>query len=129
MILFQEKNHLLFHNLCFFPSSFTYGSSRVRPNFVISGGGPYVEDEWDKIRINGQLFSSVGPCNRCTMICIDRDTAKFQKEPLLTLSSYRRDSKVSFHFPPFLFLHTHTHTHSFPFSFSSLKTFTISFFV
>jgi hypothetical protein len=70
------------------------------------GGGAYAEDEWSKIRINGQVLSSVGPCNRCTMICIDRDTAKFQKEPLLTLSSYRRDSKVDLHFSSFLLLHT-----------------------
>jgi molybdenum cofactor sulfurtransferase len=62
-----------------------------RPNLVISSPEPYSEDRWQALKINDQYLGSVGPCNRCQMICINTNTGTFQKEPLLTLSDYRRD--------------------------------------
>lgn len=62
-----------------------------RPNFVIRGGKAFQEDSWQRLRIGSQLFRLTGPCNRCKMICIDQETGKEGKEPLLTLATFRRD--------------------------------------
>lgn len=66
-----------------------------RPNIVINSPEAYSEDRWHTLKIDEQYLGSVGPCNRCQMICINTNTGAFQKEPLLTLSDYRRD-QVSF---------------------------------
>ncbi|KAL2928144.1 Molybdenum cofactor sulfurase [Bienertia sinuspersici] len=65
---------------------------RFRPNFVISGGEPYAEDLWRRIRIGNTYFASLGGCNRCQMINIDHKSERVHKtsEPLATLASYRR---------------------------------------
>jgi len=34
---------------------------------------------------------NAGTCNRCKMICIDQKTGTIGKEPLLTLSKFRRE--------------------------------------
>jgi len=61
-----------------------------RPNLVINGGQPFQEDEWEEISIGDQYFVASGPCNRCTMICMDRNTLEIGNEPLKTLGKYRR---------------------------------------
>ncbi|KAL4598330.1 hypothetical protein ACB092_11G052900 [Castanea dentata] len=65
---------------------------RFRPNLVISGGEPYVEDEWRNLKIGNKYFTSLGGCNRCQMINIVHTAGRVQKsnEPLATLASYRR---------------------------------------
>ncbi|KAM3732066.1 hypothetical protein ACB098_11G032800 [Castanea mollissima] len=65
---------------------------RFRPNLVISGGEPYVEDEWRNLKIGNKYFTSLGGCNRCQMINIVHTAGGVQKsnEPLATLASYRR---------------------------------------
>lgn len=67
-------------------------SVRFRPNLVLSGGKPYAEDTWKKIKIGNNCFTSLGGCNRCQMINFDLRTGQVQKsnEPLATLASYRR---------------------------------------
>ncbi len=71
---------------------------RFRPNIVVSGGAPYQEDRWRKIRIGSVVFSVVKPCSRCVIPTIDPETAKKAKEPLKTLSGYRKsaDGKILF---------------------------------
>lgn len=71
--------------------------NRFRPNLVFLGGAPYEEDEWKNFRINGNRFAGVKPCGRCVLTTVDQDTAQVGREPLLTLSKYRRDrDKINF---------------------------------
>ncbi|KAL9251973.1 Molybdenum cofactor sulfurase-like protein [Drosera capensis] len=67
-------------------------ATRFRPNLVISGGKPYDEDEWTRIRIGNNAFTSLGGCNRCQMINFYHQGGQVLKsnEPLATLASYRR---------------------------------------
>lgn len=72
--------------------------SRFRPNFVVSGSGPFEEDTWRRIRIGSTEFHLVKPCARCVMTTVDQTRGeKTGKEPLATLSQYRNfDGKVLF---------------------------------
>lgn len=65
--------------------------NRFRPNFVFTGGGAYEEEDWHKFTIGGVIFYGVKPCGRCVMTTINQETGqKTGKEPLLTLSKYRK---------------------------------------
>ncbi|CAG0903184.1 unnamed protein product [Cyprideis torosa] len=64
--------------------------SRFRPNIVIDGDiDAFEEDNWKTLQIGNQVFESLGPCNRCQMVCIDQKTGEKSKEPLTTLSTFR----------------------------------------
>lgn len=81
---------------------------RFRPNIVIRGQTPWVEDSWKTVRIRsaekgedsvGEGFSSSVPldldivarCARCQVPNVDPETAeKHKKQPWDTLISYRR---------------------------------------
>ena len=65
---------------------------RFRPNFVISGGVPYAEDGWRRIRIGSVEFEGVENCERCELPTVDPDTAipDPKREPMRTLARYRR---------------------------------------
>ena len=63
---------------------------RFRPNVVVSGGEPWEEDGWRRIRIGDALFRVVKGCDRCTMTMTDPDSAERGKEPIATLAKYRR---------------------------------------
>ena len=70
---------------------------RFRPNLVFAGGAAHLEDTWADFRIGEVAFRGVRPCARCVVTTIDQQTAVAGKEPLRTLSKYRRDgSKVNF---------------------------------
>ncbi|MCY4205966.1 MAG: MOSC domain-containing protein [Bacteroidetes bacterium] len=70
---------------------------RFRPNVVISGGQPFDEDHWKRLRIGEVTFAVVKPCARCVITTVDQNTAVQGKEPLRTLSSFRkRNGKVLF---------------------------------
>ncbi|MFC4211265.1 MOSC domain-containing protein [Pedobacter lithocola] len=62
---------------------------RFRPNFVITGGEPHIEDSFKDFTIGEVSFSAVKPCARCVLITVDQQTAIKSAEPLKTLSSYR----------------------------------------
>lgn len=66
---------------------------RFRPNLVISGGEPYVEDHWSRLKIGPNHFMSLGGCNRCQMINLSYQAGEVQRsnEPLATLAAYRRE--------------------------------------
>lgn len=71
--------------------------SRFRPNIVIDGDSPWVEDSFVRISIGDARFRAPKPCDRCVVITIDPSTAILHKEPLRTLSTFRRrDNKVLF---------------------------------
>ncbi|MFI5249192.1 MAG: MOSC domain-containing protein [Gemmatimonadales bacterium] len=63
--------------------------NRFRPNVVVSGTGPYAEDDWGLIRIGNVSFAVVKPCARCPITTTDQDTAETAQEPLRTLATYR----------------------------------------
>src|ERR1051326_1705563 len=64
---------------------------RFRPNIVIDGCDPYGEDHMKRIRINGVELEGMKLCVRCPLTMTDQDTAKRGKEPLRTLSTYRKN--------------------------------------
>ncbi len=63
--------------------------NRFRPNIVFTGGQPYAEDSWKKIKIGAVEFQVVKPCARCVLTTIDQETGFQGKEPLKTLAGYR----------------------------------------
>ncbi|MCI4671051.1 MAG: MOSC domain-containing protein [Bacteroidia bacterium] len=70
---------------------------RFRPNIVFEGGGAFAEDGFHEIHIGKSLFWGMKHCARCNMTTIDQKTAEVGKEPLKTLSKYRRlNNKVLF---------------------------------
>lgn len=61
-----------------------------RPNIVIKGDSPFVEDSWTRIRIGEVEFEVSKPCSRCLFINVDPKTGIAQKnEPLSTLAKFR----------------------------------------
>ena len=73
------------------------GMDRFRPNIVFSGGMAFDEDLMHKITINNVLMHGVKLCARCIMTTTNQQTAELSKEPLYTLSTYRKkDNKIYF---------------------------------
>ncbi len=71
--------------------------NRFRPNLVFKGGHPHIEDEFQNIKIGAVDFIAVKPCGRCQIITIDQANPSIGKEPLKTLSAYRKaGNKVLF---------------------------------
>lgn len=71
--------------------------NRFRPNLVVSGVEPHAEDTWKSFRVGDVTFDVVKPCERCRVTTIDQATAIAGREPLRTLSTYRkRDNLVMF---------------------------------
>lgn len=64
--------------------------NRFRPNLVVKGGEPFVEDTWNRIRVGDVLLAVVKPCARCEVTTIDKQTLDRSKEPLKTLGKYRK---------------------------------------
>ncbi|SOE23431.1 hypothetical protein SAMN06298216_3820 [Spirosomataceae bacterium TFI 002] len=70
---------------------------RFRPNLVISGLPAYGEDMLTLIKTPTVTLLGVKNCGRCIMVTNDLNKGKLSKEPLKTLSTYRKDgSKVLF---------------------------------
>ena len=63
---------------------------RFRPNVVVAGSLPYEEDAWAEFRLGDVDFYGVKPCARCVLTTIDPDTGETGKEPLKTLTTYRK---------------------------------------
>jgi uncharacterized protein YcbX len=64
--------------------------NRFRPNLVVAGGQPYVEDGWGRIEIGGIGLRVVKPCGRCVVTTSDQSTGERGQEPLRTLATYRK---------------------------------------
>ena len=70
---------------------------RFRPNLVVSGGHPHLEDELARFCLGNVRFYAPKLCDRCVVTTIDPATGEAGREPLSTLASYRRwDGKVWF---------------------------------
>ena len=65
--------------------------SRFRPNVVLTGCGPFAEDEWTAIRIGETMLDLVKPCGRCATTRVDqaRGVVQDPREPLATLATFR----------------------------------------
>ncbi|RDW61533.1 molybdenum cofactor sulfurase [Coleophoma crateriformis] len=73
-----------------------------RANIIVAASNPassvpYVEDSWKNLRIGKEIFEMLGSCRRCSMVCVDQETAEKNEEPFVTLAKTRRfDNKVFF---------------------------------
>lgn len=65
--------------------------NRFRPNIVFTGATPYFEDELEGFEINEVKFTGLENCARCSIISINQENGAISKEPLKTLSAYRRN--------------------------------------
>lgn len=63
---------------------------RFRPNLVIHSAKPFEEDEAGKILINDGIIELIKPCPRCKVVTIDQERGIPGKEPLHTLSTFRK---------------------------------------
>jgi uncharacterized protein YcbX len=71
--------------------------NRFRPNIVFTGGEAFVEDTWTSFKVGVNKFAAIKPCARCVLPTVDQETGVMGKEPLATLTTYRRrDGKVYF---------------------------------
>lgn len=64
--------------------------NRFRPSMVVGGTAPHAEDGWRRIRAGGVELHVVKPCARCVVTTTDQATGAVGKEPLRTLSRYRK---------------------------------------
>lgn len=70
---------------------------RFRPNIVISTQSAHEEDNFEDFKIGEVNFKNVKPCGRCIMVNNDPQKGIVKKEPLKTLSKYRKvDNSVLF---------------------------------
>jgi len=63
---------------------------RFRPNIVFEGGEAFAEDDWKDVKIGTATFRRVKPCSRCVMTTTDQKTGERNKEPIRTLTTYRK---------------------------------------
>jgi uncharacterized protein YcbX len=69
--------------------------NRFRPNVVIDGLDPYAEDHMDTLTCGEVTLKLVKPCARCQVTTTNQATAKVGYEPLVTLSTYRRNDALA----------------------------------
>ena len=70
---------------------------RFRPNIVISSQIAHEEDYFGNFQIGNVKFTNAKPCGRCIMINNDPKNGIVKKEPLNTLSTYRKvDNSILF---------------------------------
>lgn len=66
------------------------GVERFRPNIYVEGPPAFDEDSWANVRIGGSILRVVKPCPRCAVTTVDPASGSRGKEPLRTLSVYRK---------------------------------------
>ena len=69
---------------------------RFRPNIVISSQNAHEEDDFDTFKIGEVQFKNIKPCGRCIMVNNDPQKGIVKKEPLKTLSKYRKKDNLVF---------------------------------
>ena len=71
--------------------------ARFRPNIVISSSVAHEEDSFVDFQIGKVKFKNAKPCGRCIMVNNNPMNGIVKKEPLHTLSSYRKvDNSIFF---------------------------------
>lgn len=72
-------------------------ANRFRANIIVETEVAHEEDSWEQVKLGTATFQMIKPCARCNVINIDQMRAISQKEPLKTLSRYRKEgNKVNF---------------------------------
>ena len=66
---------------------------RFRANLVVTDLPAYAEDDQMQFQFPHLNLGQVAPCERCTVVTVDQVSGERAKEPLLTLSGYRRRAK------------------------------------
>ncbi|OIN56631.1 MOSC domain-containing protein [Arsenicibacter rosenii] len=64
--------------------------TRFRPNIIVSGTPAYDEDTWKRFQLGKVPFYGPKPCARCVLTTIDPNTGETGREPLRTLTQYRK---------------------------------------
>jgi len=64
--------------------------NRFRPNIVLERLEPYKEDILELFNFPGLNLERVAVCERCSVTTINQETGAVAKEPLRTLSKYRK---------------------------------------
>jgi hypothetical protein len=64
--------------------------NRFRPSIVVKECEAFAEDHLKKIRVGEVVLHIVKPCSRCVTTTVDQTTGIRGKEPLATLSQYRK---------------------------------------
>jgi uncharacterized protein YcbX len=67
--------------------------NRFRPNLVFTGGRAFEEDKWGNFTVGNNRFVAVKKCARCVLTTVNQETGETGKEPLRTLSKYRREGE------------------------------------
>ena len=69
--------------------------NRFRPNIVVRDTAAFEEDDWEIIKIGSTTLRVIQQCERCVFTTIDpaTKTKDTKKEPLTTLSKYRKSVK------------------------------------
>ncbi|MEU8455002.1 MOSC domain-containing protein [Streptomyces griseoaurantiacus] len=71
--------------------------NRFRPSVVVSGTGPWAEDDWNRLAIGEVVLRVAKGCGRCVVTTTDQATGVRGREPLRTLAAHRRlDGKLVF---------------------------------
>ena len=62
---------------------------RFKPNMIIGSNKPWIEDNWDSVVFSDDVAQlvKVNRCDRCVQITVDRESAKFGREPMKTLKT------------------------------------------
>lgn len=70
----------------------TVSAENFRPNMVVETDEPFEEDDWDKIKIGGELWHVPLLCRRCQMPTVNIETGEFQKckQPTRALNQFRK---------------------------------------
>ncbi|XP_071720624.1 uncharacterized protein [Rutidosis leptorrhynchoides] len=63
--------------------------NRFRPNLLVDGCEPFIEDLWKEIKIGNFLFNGVKLCARCKVPTINQENALSSSEPTETLVKFR----------------------------------------
>lgn len=69
--------------------SIDIGMERFRPNVVVAGAEPWLEDQWRVVQIGSTVFDVVKPCSRCAIPTINPQDASKQPEVFSTLKRHR----------------------------------------
>lgn len=74
----------------------TFEIERFRPNLVVETSVAHEEDDWGDLKCGSAVFKTIKPCARCIVTTIDPKTGEKGKEPLATLSQYRKEGNKIF---------------------------------
>ncbi|KAK5979839.1 putative Molybdenum cofactor sulfurase, partial [Trichostrongylus colubriformis] len=68
---------------------------RFRPNIVVTGIPPFLEDTANFVIIDNYRFEVTKKCTRCEMICVNQDTGIKDPQLLVALRNFRQRDRVS----------------------------------